>query len=160
MIRTQSSVQVMHQRDIGWVIQRRAFRDQAHLSKDALCALVPLLSQKDLMTLLIQRKVPGLSNALTRTWISLPLLANESRNSFVDGQVHCGVVLRLTTNDQRGTRFIDKDGIHLVHDGVIQPTLHTITYLMHHIVAKVVKSVLIVGAICNVRTVCCLFFLT
>ena len=99
----------MHQCDVGWVIQSRAFRNQTHLCKNALSAFVSLLRQKNLMAFFIQRKVAGFGNTLTSTWVSLPLLSHQSRHSLIDRHVHRRVVLSLAANDQRRSRFIDQN---------------------------------------------------
>jgi hypothetical protein len=36
------------------------------------------------------------------------------RNDFVDLAVHFGAVFRWTRDDQRGTRFIDENGVNLL----------------------------------------------
>ena len=67
--------------------------------------------------------------------------------------VHHAGILALAADDQRGTGFINQDGVHLVHDGVSMAALHHVVFISHHVVAQVVKAELVVGAVSNIRQV-------
>ena len=56
-------------------------------------------------------------------------------------------------NDQRGTGFVYQDGVHFVHDAVIQFPLHHLVLVHHHVVTEVVKTELVVGAVGDIRLV-------
>ena len=58
-----------------------------------------------------------------------------------------------TRDDERGTRLVDEDGVDLVHDGVVMPTLDAHVAARNHVVAQVVKAKLGVGAIREVRLI-------
>ena len=73
MVGTQRSVQMVHQRDVGRIVERRAFGNQALVGQHALGCLVALLGQKDLVRLLIHREVARLDHALTGTRVGLTL---------------------------------------------------------------------------------------
>ena len=149
----QRRVQVVHQRDVGRVIQRGAFRDQSQLEQNALRVLMALLSQEDLAAFLVQREITRLGDALAGARIGLALLPLQLRHHLVDGDIQAGVVFGLTADDQRRTRLVDQDGVHLVDDGVVETALHAVAHLVNHVVAQVVKTVFVVGAVGDVGTV-------
>ena len=67
--------------------------------------------------------------------------------------VHHAGIFALAGDDQRGTGFINQDGVHLVHDGVSMAALHHAGLVNHHVVTQVVKAKLVVGAVSNIRQV-------
>ena len=56
----------------------------------------------------------------------------------------------LAGNDQRGTGFVDENGVHLVDDGVVKLSLYQLLFVDHHVVTKVVETVLVVGYISDI----------
>ena len=68
------------------------------------------------------------------------------------------MVFGLPTDDQRRPRFIDQDRIHLIHNCVIQASLHPVGSLVDHVVPQVIETIFVVRAISNVSTVGGLFF--
>ena len=56
-VRTQRRVDVVHQRDIGGVVQAAAVRQQAGLRQQFFGALMPGFGQQDLMRLLIDTEI-------------------------------------------------------------------------------------------------------
>ena len=64
---------MVHQGDVGRVIQAGAFRDQAHLEQDAFGILMPTLGQKHLVALFIQGEITHLGNAFARMRIGFAL---------------------------------------------------------------------------------------
>ena len=81
-------------------------------------------------------------------------LRNDEALQLADEGVRHVVELRglvaLTGDDQRGTGFIDQDGVHLVHDGKVVAPLHQLAGVDGHIVTQIVKAHLVVGAIGDV----------
>ena len=63
------------------------------------------------------------------------------------------VSLSRTGNNQRGTGFVNEDGVHLVDDDVVVFPLHQVFDSLRHIVTQVVKAKLVVGAIGDVAVV-------
>ncbi len=61
-----------------------------------------------------------------------------------------GGVVGLPRDDERRARLIDQDAVHLVHDGVVQRSLDALGQLDRHVVAQVVETKLIVGAVGDV----------
>ena len=78
VVGAQRRVQVVHQRDVGRVVQRRAFGDQAQLEQDALGVLVALLGQEHLVGLLVDREVAGLGDALAGARVGFAFLLVSS----------------------------------------------------------------------------------
>ncbi len=158
MTRTQSSIQMVHQRDVGRVIQAGAFRDQAHLRQHSLGFFVTVFGQEHLMRLLVDREVTGRDDALPRSRVGFALLPGEQRHHLVHGHVSGGVVLGLSTDDQGRAGLIDQNRIHLVDDGEVQGALNTVMGLIDHVVAQIIKTVFVVGAVSDVGVVGRLLF--
>ena len=75
MISPQCRVQVVHQRDIGRVVERGTFGDEVQTIENLLRTFMTLLGQEHLLAFLIQREVSGLGNTLARARVGLALLA-------------------------------------------------------------------------------------
>ena len=58
-----------------------------------------------------------------------------------------------TGNNQRGTGFIDQDGVDLVDDGVIQVTLYHLFLVIHHIIPQIIEAELVVRPIRDIAVV-------
>src|SRR6266571_1313905 len=56
-------------------------------------------------------------------------------------------------DDQRGPGLVDEDGVRLVHDGEVVPSLHHLVQAHGHVVAQVVEAELVVGAVGDVGRV-------
>ena len=151
-VRTQGSVEVMHQHDVLGVIQALALGQKANLAQQHLGLLVALLGEVDLLLLLVDGEVAALLIrerflALLRL---LARLALELGDQAVDGVVQLGVVRRGTGDDQRGAGLVDQDGIHLIHDGEVERALHDLIQAEGHVVAQVVEAQLVVGGVGDV----------
>ncbi len=76
------------------------------------------------------------------------------RHQCFHHQGHAAVVFRIilggTGNDQWGARFIYKDIVDLIDDGVMVTTLHTLLKAHRDVVAQIVKTKFAVGAVCYV----------
>ena len=153
VVGAQGRVQVVHQRDVGRVVERGALRDQAQAGQDALGALVALLGQEDLAAFLVEREVARLGDALAGARIFFAFLALQQRCHLVDGDVEVGMVFGLAADDQRRARLVDQDRIDLVDDGVVEAALDPVRRLVDHVVAQVVKAVLVVRAVGDVGAV-------
>ena len=154
----QGGVEVVHQRDVGGVIQRRAFGNEAARGQDALGVFVALFGEIDLMGLFVHGEVARLDDAFARARIGFAFLPGELGGHFVHGQIDGSLVFGLAADDERRARFVNEDGVHLVHDGVVELALHAIARLIHHVVAQVVKAVFVVGAVGDVGAVGGLLF--
>ena len=154
----QCCIQVMNQRDIGRVIQRSPFRNQTHAKQNALSVFMPLLSQEHLVRFFVDGEVARRDDAFPGAGIGFTLLTRHLRHDLVHRQVHGRVVFGLTADDQRCTRLVDQDGVDLVNDGEVQPTLHAVGHFVDHVVAQVIKTVFVVGSVGNVRAIGRLLF--
>ena len=143
-VSTQGRVHVMHERDVGGVVQAAALGQQAGTGEQLLGVLVPGFGEQHLVRLLVHREVARLV---------LLGLAGELGDQIVDLVVQVGGVLGLTGDDQRRARFVDEDGVDLVDDGVGELALHPVARAVDHVVAQVVEAKLVVGPIGDVRGV-------
>ncbi len=158
VLRTQSGVQVMHQRDVGGVIQARPFGDHAQLRQHGFGFFVTLLGQKNLMRFFVHREVAGRDDALTGTRVGFTHLQSQQGGDLLHRHVGGGVVFGLAADDQRGARLVDQNRIDLIDDGKVERTLHAVMGLIDHVVAQVIKAVFVVGAVGDVGVVSRLFF--
>ena len=153
VVRAQGGVQVVHQRDVGRVVQAGAFGDQPALGQDALGGFVPLFGQVDLVRLLVGGEIARLGDAQARARVGLALLPRQRRHDGVHGDVQRRVVFGLAADDERRARLVDQDRIHLIDDGVVELALHAVAGLIDHVVAQVVEAELVVGAVGDVGVV-------
>ena len=117
-----------------------------------------LLSQKHLVRFFINGVVAGFGDALTGSRVGFAFLARQQGNDLVDRKIHLCVIFGLPADDERCARLVNQDRVHLVDDGVVQLSLHTVGRLVHHVVAQIVKPVLVVGAVGDVGVVGRLLF--
>ena len=80
-------------------------------------------------------------------------LTDQVRNDLVDLTVHFRAVFRRAGNDQRGTRFVDQDGVNLIHQRIVQFTLNALFRAEGHVVAQIVEAVFVVGAVGDIGSV-------
>ena len=85
-------------------------------------------------------------------------LANKVGRNGVHHTVELNVVIRLTGNNQRRTRFVNQNGVHFVDYCKVQFALNFVVLVGHHIVAQVVKTELVVCTVSNVGTISSLAF--
>src|SRR5208283_4239661 len=102
--------------------------------------------------LLVHYIVAGENLVFTRARIDL-FAQLQLRNDAVDAVILVRRFLTGTADDERGTRFIDEDRVHFVHDGIVVAALHAVAQVELHVVAQVVEAELVVGAVGNVRAV-------
>ncbi len=82
------------------------------------------------------------------------LVAVELRDETGELPVPTGhVAFGRAGDDQRGTRLVDEDGVDLVDDGEVVSALHQIGLLPRHVVAQVVETEFVVGAVGDVGVV-------
>ena len=155
----QRRIDVVHECDVGGVVQARAFGQQAALAEQPLGVLVAGLGEVDLVALLVHREVAGVDDAFARAHVLFADLLLEMRHDGVDAHVHLGVVFGLAADDQRRARLVDQDRIHLVDDAVVQAARDAVAHLEHHVVAQVVEAEFVVGAVGHVGGVGGLLFL-
>ncbi len=140
---------VVHQHDVGRGVQRLTFFHNAFLHQQLFDEHQTAFGQVNLAGFLINREV-----AFTGKGIRiLFFLTDQMRDDFVYLTVHFRAVFRRTGNDQRGTRFVDQDGVHLIHQRIVQFTLNALFRAEGHVVAQIVEAVFVVGAVGNIGSV-------
>ena len=56
-------------------------------------------------------------------------------------------------NDQRRSRFVDQNGVHLIDNGEIKLPLHHVFFVKHHVVPQIVKTVFVICTVSNIRVI-------
>ena len=148
-VRAQRRRHVMHQHNIGRRIQRFAFVHDPFLYQQLFDQHQTAFGQVNLARFFINGEVAFTGKGVGIFFI----LTNQVRDDFVHALVHFRAVFCRTGNDQRGTRFIDQNRVHLIHQRIVQFTLNALFRAERHIVAQVVKAVFVVGTVGNIRTV-------
>src|SRR5512144_3206770 len=72
---------------------------------------------------------------------------DELGDDAVDAIVLVGRLLGGTADDERCASFVNQDGVYLVDYGVVVTALDAIIQAELHVVAKVVETELVVGAV-------------
>ena len=62
-------------------------------------------------------------------------------------------LVSLSGNNQRCSCFINKNGVHLVDDGIIKVTLSQLALVNYHIVAEVIEAELVIGSVCYISLI-------
>ncbi len=117
-VRAQRRIQVMHQADVGRVVQALAFAQEPTFSHQRLDMLVAFLGDVHLLA--------SSHRPRSRPGAVLPsrLTALEARHQLVDAQVNLGALLRRSRNDERRARLVDEDRVHFVDDRIGKAALH------------------------------------
>ena len=160
LMRAQGRIHMVHQADIGGVVKARAFRQQASLGQQHFGVFMTVFGQVDLMRFFVDSEVAGLDHALAGARVEFADLLFQPRCNLVDGQVQIGLVIGLTGNDQRCTRLVNQDRIDLVNDREGQRPLHAIGHIMDHVVAQIVETIFVVGAVSHIGCIGGLLLLT
>ncbi|EXI66319.1 MAG: hypothetical protein AW08_02675 [Candidatus Accumulibacter adjunctus] len=63
------------------------------------------------------------------------------------------MVLGLAGNDQRRPRLVDEDRVHFIDDRESQSALHPLAGRVDHVVAQIIETELVVGAVGDVGSV-------
>ena len=143
LVRTQAGVNVSQQTEVVRGIEAFTFGQQTGSGEHLLDVLVAGLVEFDLTRFLIDLVVTFLSH---HAFLFLDVLL-EARDQLVDLDVQLGAVFGLTGDDQRGTGFVDEDGVDFVDHGKIQLALELVFQAEGHVVAQVVETEFVVGAV-------------
>src|SRR6516225_3799855 len=161
LVRLEGLIGVMHDRHALDVVERVAL-EQIPLVQHLLQALVANLGERHLALLLVDLHEPLALDLFLELLLGvgglqllfdLGVLADQLLDQLVDGDVKLGAVLDRAGDDERGSRFVDQDRIDLIDDGVDVPALHHLLSAHFHVVAQIVESELIVGAVSNIAGV-------
>ncbi|MNO57541.1 hypothetical protein D3C76_480810 [compost metagenome] len=149
LVRAQAGVDVGQQAQVMRRVQALALGQQAGLGEHLFDELVTGFVQLDLTALLVDGEVAFLGDLA----FDLFDVLGKARDQAVDLDVQLGAVLGLARDDQRGTRFVDEDGVDFVDHGEVQFTLELLVLAERHVVAQVVETEFVVGAVGNVGRV-------
>ena len=141
-MRTYGRVEVMHQHDIGRVVQRRALRQHAVLRHQLFSVFMASFGQGDRMLLQVHPVV---------TVGFFIVLRLQVRNQQVDFLIQRRGIFGLAGDDQRRARLVDQDRIDFVDDGEVETAHHTFGLVGDHVVAQVIEAEFVIGAVGNVR---------
>ncbi len=140
-MRAQRRVQVMHETNVGGVVQTLAFAQQSNLGHHILDLFVAVFGQGGLLGFLIDGVIAG---------AVFLFLFHQARDQGVDLDVQLGALFRRSGNDQRCSRLIDQDRIDFIDDGKGQLALHAIFQAKREVVAQIVEAEFVVGAVGDV----------
>ena len=146
---TQRGGHMVHQHDVARRVQRLALFHNAFSHQQLFDFHQTTLGQVHLARFFIHGEVTFTLEGI-RVFF---LLAQQVWNDFVDLTVHLGAVFSRAGDDKRSTRFIDQDGVHLIHQRVVQLTLDALFRAERHVVTQVVEAVFVVGTVGNVRVI-------
>ncbi|MNS13705.1 hypothetical protein D3C72_453040 [compost metagenome] len=147
VVGAQGHHQVVHQRDMARVVQRLAFGQDAQASQDRFGVLVSGFGQVDLLALFVD---PVVAFGFRLLRLGFAGHALEQRRHRVHADVELGVIFGLAGNDQRRAGFVDQDRVHFVDDGVEQHALAAVLNTEFHVVAQVVETEFVIGAVSDV----------
>ena len=144
VVGSEQRTEVVEQHDIGRLVERSVFAQQAGITQRALGVFVAGFGEVDLLGLFIG---PEITSAL------LFLLRNELGDDGVDLGPELGVVVGRAADDERRAGLVDEDGVHLVDDCVVLAALDFLFERESHVVAQIVEAEFVVGAVGDVAGV-------
>ena len=148
-VRAQCGRYVVHQHDVARGVQRLALFHNAFSHQQLFDFHQAAFGQVDLTRFFIHGEVTFPLESIGVFF----LLTQQVRNDFVDFTVHLGAVFGRAGDDQRGTRFIDQNGVNLIHQRIVQFTLDALFRAERHVVTQVVEAVFVVGAVGDIRVI-------
>ena len=78
------------------------------------------------------------------------MLPYQIRDQFVDLDIKLGTVLSRPGNNQRRASLVYKNGIYFVDNSEMELPLDLVISAERHVIAKIIKTVLIIGPIDNI----------
>ena len=111
------------------------------------------LGERDGLVFLVDHVVAGEVDLLAL--LGLHVATDDSArfelgDDLVDLVVEVGRGLRRTRDDERGAGFVDEDAVDFVDDREVMTALHVVREVELHVVAEVVESEFVVGAVGDV----------
>lgn len=150
VVRAQRGVELLEQADIADIVQRVVGIEQSAFGEQRLDTLMTEFSEVDLTTLFVNPEITGLATTLFNV---LALLATQPRNQRIDISIMPRRRFGGTGDDQWCPRLIDEDGIDFVDDCEVEIALHAIFGTQRHVVAQIIKTELVIGAVGDVAGV-------
>ncbi len=160
-VRAQCLRHVVEQRHVRRVVQPARTRHES-VAEHPLGLGHSGFGQRDGLVLLVDDVVAGLFELVAILGLDVPLrdgAGRQLRDDAVDLVIEIGRFLGWTRDDERRSRFVDEDAVDFVDDGVVVPALHVVREVELHVVAQVVETELVVGAVGDVAGVRDLAFL-
>ena len=145
-VRAQRGIEMVHERNVGRLIEARALGQHAEARQNFLGVNVSVLGEQHLVGLEVHGVVARIGDVIPLTFLLL-----EHRGDLIHLHVELGVVFRLPRDDQRGPRFVDEDRVDFVDDRIIERALDPFAGRVDHVVAQIVKTELVVGAVGDIR---------
>ena len=145
-VSAQAGIDVVQQADVGGGEQGVLFRQQPLFLEQLFHENLAVFGQQRLAVLLVHGVV-AIAGILFRVFL---VLLDQQRDQLVDLGIHGGAVFRRAGDDERGTGFINEHRIHLIHQRVVERTLHALLGRERHVVAQVVETEFVVGTVSDV----------
>ncbi len=149
LVRTQTGIDVGQQAQVMRRVEALAFGQQADFGEHFFDELVTGFVQFDLTGFLVNGEMPRLGDFAFHFLDMLLELGDQA----VDFGVQLGAVFSLTGDDQRRTRFVDQNRVDFVDHGKIEFTLELVVHAERHVVAQVIETVFVVGAVRDIGSV-------
>jgi len=137
----EGGIQVVHQNNVGGVVEAAAFGEHAHAHQNFFHVFMALLGEIDLVGLFIHPVIPG---------SGLVLGPHQLGRHLIEADIKLGLVFGLAGNNQGGPGFVDEDGVHLIHDGVIEAPLHPVFGGVDHVVPQIVEAEFVISTVGDV----------
>src|SRR6267154_798437 len=80
-------------------------------------------------------------------------IANQLGDDLVDLEIFVGGFFGWAGDDEWGARLVDQDGVDFVNDGEMVAALHAMSQVVLHVVAEIVETEFVVGAVRDVGSV-------
>ncbi len=77
----------------------------------------------------------------------------QTADKIVRLTVKVGALVALAGDNERGSGFIDKDGVDLVDDGKGMPALNHVLFIERHVITQIIKAHLVVRAVGNIAVI-------
>ena len=138
------------------MLNLKVFRIREVLDAEELLNLLDtFLGQVHDLVLLIDHVITGLGDFFAHDGVHLGELAGcltalQLVCEHRAGLVNLGRLAGLARNDERRSRLIDQDRVHLVDDAVVEVSEHLLVLINRHVVAQIVKAELVVRHIGDV----------
>ena len=149
---------MMQQTEISGSIEAFTFLYQAILSEQCFDFLMTILGQFDVSLFFIDIKITRRGSFFIEIFLRSNL-GFQLRNQSIYRSIQIRTVFNATRNYQRRSRFVDKNRVHFIDDGVMQTALNTIFGTECHVVSQVIEAKLVIRTVGDIRLVGRLFFL-
>uniref|UniRef100_A0A6J7PAF4 Unannotated protein n=1 Tax=freshwater metagenome TaxID=449393 RepID=A0A6J7PAF4_9ZZZZ len=135
------------------LIQLLGLQRRLQLVYEVLLDLVVEIRDAERLLHLLDTGLHGEDNALVLLYFVV-IVALQAPNDAGELVVELRSIGDTARDDQRRSRFIDEDGVHLVDDGIVVAPLGLVLQPDRHVVAEVVEPELVIGAVRDVASVC------